>query len=536
MQTFISTLCTCLLLALFFSLAAQPTPKTVPKVEKWPEQIALPPVPGEEPPTSTCFMDTGNGKGEELKADFSRKPEAVRNNDKGQIADEHSIFPVNKCPDAPPPPPPPPPPPETDIHDSFRTLEEMPRFSGCEGLPTLAEKKQCAEEKLFKFIHDNVNYPEAARKRGIQGTVVIQFIVEKDGSMTGARIVRDIGGQCGQEALRVINLMSPQGLIWIPAKQIGRPVRAQMNIPVRYKLDDSVQFCTSPVTEVCSISEKPDTEAPTGAAWEPPPPPPQCPPSPYHLKPGEEEIFRIVEEMPRFPGCEELPTAQERRQCSDKEMLDFLYRNITYPTLARESCVQGTVVIQFVVEKDGSVTNAKVVRDIGARCGEAALDVINLMNEQGLKWIPGRQRGRAVRVQFNLPVKFRIECPETQPAAAPGEPASDPNAREEKTEQADEALTPTEAIPSGTPLRPEGFRLFPNPAADWLNVRFRAVPGPVSLSIVNPAGQVLWKQEHHHPGGILEEQADLAQWPPGAYFLRIQQKGAFQTHRFVKWQ
>ena len=247
-----------------------------------------------------------------------------------------------------------------------------------------------------------------------------------------------------------------------------------------------------------------------------------------------EEIFKIVEEMPRFPGCEELPTAQERRQCSDKKMLEFLYRNITYPALARESCVQGTVVIQFVVEKDGSVTNAKIVRDIGAQCGEAALDVVNLMNEQGLKWTSGTQRGRAVRVQFNLPIKFRIECPETQPSAAFEEPASGPAAQEEKTEQAGEALPPTETIPSGTPLHPEGFRLFPNPAADQLNIRQVAEPGLVSLSIVNASGQVFWAREYEHPGGALEEQANLGRWPPGTYFLRVQQKGAVQAHRFVK--
>lgn len=404
----------------------------------------------------------------------------------------------------------------------------MPCFPACEETTDKAERKECADNALREYIHNNLCYPAIAHKNGIEGIVVIQFVVEEDGLLSGAKIVRDIGGQCGQESLRVTNLMNQQGLRWIPGKRNGHPRRMVMNVPFRFRMDGSIPVC-QPSAEVPTEPENPDASASPASSASNPPPPPET-----RISCGD--TWYIPEEMPRFPGCEALPTPQERRQCSDKKMLDFLYRNITYPALARESCVQGTVVIQFVVEKDGSVTNAKVVRDIGARCGEAALDVINLMNEQGLKWIPGRQRGRAVRVQFNLPVKFRIECPETQPAADPGEPASDPNAREEKTEQADEALTPTEAIPSGTPLHPEGFRLFPNPAADWLNVRFRAVPGPVSLSIVNPAGQVLWKQEHHHPGGILEEQADLAQWPPGAYFLRIQQKGAFQTHRFVKWQ
>ena len=83
-------------------------------------------------------------------------------------------------------------------------------------------------------------------------------------------------------------------------------------------------------------------------------------------------------------------------------MLEFLAQNINYPTIARENRVEGMVVIQFVVEKDGSISNARVVRDIGAKCGEEALRVVNTMP----RWNPGKQRGRAVRVQFTLPVRF----------------------------------------------------------------------------------------------------------------------------------
>lgn len=137
----------------------------------------------------------------------------------------------------------------------------------------------------------------------------------------------------------------------------------------------------------------------------PPPPPPPPPPAPE-----EEEIFKVVEDMPRFPGCEDLgSTKTERQQCANKKMLEFLYSNIKYPAIARENGVEGTVVVQFVVEKDGSVTNAEIVRDIGAQCGDEALRVINLMSKQNIKWIPGRQRERNVRVQFYLPVKFDLK-------------------------------------------------------------------------------------------------------------------------------
>jgi protein TonB len=152
-----------------------------------------------------------------------------------------------------------------------------------------------------------------------------------------------------------------------------------------------------------SVEEETIIQAPVPKA--PPPPPPPPPPDPV-----VEEIFKVVEEMPRFPGCEDQGgTTQEKKACADKKMLEFIYKNIKYPAIARENGVEGTVVIQFVVEKDGAISDAKIVRDIGAQCGQESLRVVNLMNSENLKWIPGKQRGRPVKVQFNLPVKFKLE-------------------------------------------------------------------------------------------------------------------------------
>lgn len=134
----------------------------------------------------------------------------------------------------------------------------------------------------------------------------------------------------------------------------------------------------------------------------PPPPPPPA-------EPEAEEIFKVVEEMPRFPGCEDLASTDERKACADKKMLQFIYDNIQYPSIARENGIEGTVVVRFVVEADGSIKNAEVVRDIGGRCGEEAMRVVSLMNAMPQKWTPGRQRGKPVRVWFNLPVKFILE-------------------------------------------------------------------------------------------------------------------------------
>jgi protein TonB len=148
-----------------------------------------------------------------------------------------------------------------------------------------------------------------------------------------------------------------------------------------------------------SIEEQTVVEAPVVEEAPPPPPPPPPP------KPKVEEIFKVVEDMPRYPGCEDISDKDERKMCAQQKMLEFIYKNIKYPAIARENGIEGTVVVSFVVEKDGSITDARVVRDIGAQCGDEALRVVNDMP----KWVPGKQRGRAVRVQFNLPVKFKLE-------------------------------------------------------------------------------------------------------------------------------
>ena len=105
----------------------------------------------------------------------------------------------------------------------------------------------------------------------------------------------------------------------------------------------------------------------------------------------DDVIFTVVEDQPEFPGGEE---ARQR----------FLEDNLRYPTMAREAGIQGTVFVTFVVETDGSVTDVRVLRGIGGGCDEEAVRVVQMMP----RWEPGRQRGQPVRVQFNMPIRFRL--------------------------------------------------------------------------------------------------------------------------------
>ena len=106
----------------------------------------------------------------------------------------------------------------------------------------------------------------------------------------------------------------------------------------------------------------------------------------------EQEIFQIVEEMPSFPGGE-------------GELLKYVATHIKYPQIARETGIQGRVFVGFVVEPDGSVSNVKILRGIGGGCDEEAVRVIKSLP----KWKPGKQRGKAVRVSYQIPVFFKLQ-------------------------------------------------------------------------------------------------------------------------------
>ncbi|HNX42814.1 MAG TPA: TonB family protein [Bacteroidales bacterium] len=105
----------------------------------------------------------------------------------------------------------------------------------------------------------------------------------------------------------------------------------------------------------------------------------------------EEKPFIVVEQIPEFPG-------------GVSSMNKFLKDNIRYPQIARESGITGTVFTTFVVSKTGKISDVKILRGIGGGCDEEAIRVIKAMPA----WIPGKQNGRAVPVQFNLPIKFTL--------------------------------------------------------------------------------------------------------------------------------
>jgi protein TonB len=118
----------------------------------------------------------------------------------------------------------------------------------------------------------------------------------------------------------------------------------------------------------------------------------ELPPEQPFVDPDAGKVFTYVEEQPTFPGGE-------------AQMYAYLQKNIKYPPLARENGITGRVYMTFVVGPDGDIREVKVLRGIGAGCDEEAIRVVKSMP----KWKPGKQNGRSVNVQFNMPINFTLK-------------------------------------------------------------------------------------------------------------------------------
>ena len=109
-------------------------------------------------------------------------------------------------------------------------------------------------------------------------------------------------------------------------------------------------------------------------------------------KTSNDKVFEKVEDMPEFPGGEQA-------------MMDFVAKNVQYPKEAIEKEISGRVLVGFIVEKDGSISETEIVKGIGGGCDEEAVRVVKAMP----KWKPGKQDGKPVRVHFMLPLTFKLQ-------------------------------------------------------------------------------------------------------------------------------
>ena len=112
----------------------------------------------------------------------------------------------------------------------FAVVEEMPMFGGC-------KTKKCSDEKLIKYLQDNLKYPKVALDAKVEGKVFVQFVIRNDGAVSDIEVVRDIGAGCGQAAADLVLEMNDLDEGWTPGFQNGESVNVMYTIPVTYKLE-----------------------------------------------------------------------------------------------------------------------------------------------------------------------------------------------------------------------------------------------------------------------------------------------------------
>ena len=223
----------------------------------------------------------------------------------------------------------------------FMVTEQMPQFPG-------------GDSELMKYIQKNIKYPSVAQAANVEGRVVAQFIITKEGNIDNITISRSVSPELDAEAIRVIKGMPK----WIPGKQRGKEVNVKYTLPVHFRLQKK--------------EAKPQSNVET-------------------TNDSSDDVFMVVEDMPEFPG-------------GMGELMNYLKQNVRYPAAAKEENVGGRVVAQFIVTEEGNIDNIVITRSISPELDEEAIRVIKAMPQ----WKPGRQRGKEVRVKYTLPIQFRL--------------------------------------------------------------------------------------------------------------------------------
>ena len=254
-----------------------------------------------------------------------------------------------------------------NAEEVFQVVEDMPEFPG-------------GNTELMKYLAKNINYPAEAQQKGEQGRVIVQFVVGKDGNLRDFKVVKSVSPELDAEAIRVCKAMPK----WQPGTQRGQAVAVKYTIPISFRLQDKDSDDKSVASDMQVVSV---TKANNEGA--------NLPKQSIKDSDGD-EVFQVVENMPEFPG-------------GMAELMKFLQQNIKYPEQAQKDSIQGRVIVQFVINKMGQVTDPTIMRGVSPELDAEALRVTNAMP----LWTPGKQKDKAVNVKFTLPITFKLNAPET---------------------------------------------------------------------------------------------------------------------------
>ncbi len=236
----------------------------------------------------------------------------------------------------------------------YAVVDEMPRFPGCEvGVMTRVERKKCAEDNMLRFIYGNITYPDSARIEGIEGRVVLQFVIDESGLVTDPKILKDIGYGCGDEALRVINILKDQKVVWKPGKKAGKPVKVKYTLPVSFKLKVEL---------------------------------------PYTVLNGDSIYLKLDSAVSYKEGEDALKI--------------FLATETMYPDSGLDSCWVGAMKSDLIVRPNGSVQLLETT-DYSNLGTDFLFEVIKLVPKLENRWTPATYEGKNVTTVHSIRIEFR---------------------------------------------------------------------------------------------------------------------------------
>ncbi len=269
--------------------------------------------------------------------------------------------------------------------------DKMPYWAGCANNENI---DNCTQLKIEQFVQNNIKYPQDALIQEIEGDVIIACVITKKGEVKGVKILKDIGGGCGDEASRLVSMMKN----WMPAREDGEAVNVIHNIIINFTINQKNK-------ETSLLMEPPKPYVPSGFSDSLPPKELEASSPSVFVETDKGKVYTHCDKMPYFDGCEGMINGTvEKRNCADKRLIQFLSENLQYPEAAKRDEIEGVVYISFIVNEMGDLEDIQLVRDIGGGCGEEALRVVKMMP----RWEAGADRGKNVKVKMNLPVRFHF--------------------------------------------------------------------------------------------------------------------------------
>lgn len=229
----------------------------------------------------------------------------------------------------------------------FQIVDQSPDFNG--GI-----------EEFYSYVGNTLKYTDNALKNKVSGKVYVEFVVNKDGSVSDVKVLRGLGYGLDEEAKRVVE-NSPD---WIPGSQKGHIVKVRMVLPITFKNSDSperngIQLASPPI-KIEGNTDK----------------------TPVEVEP---------ENMPKYPG-------------GVTEFFKYVSDNIQYPDEARKLGIEGKVFVQFLINTDGSIDHVKIVKGIDTACDKEAKRIV----ENSANWIPMVVDGEPRAMTMVLPITFAI--------------------------------------------------------------------------------------------------------------------------------